>query len=352
MASVKEYAYYMEGSKIALVEKEAAFDNDANSRDYGPGTDRFRWKSPLADVTGGLELLYTYSPIYRIFQAQDWDLNKFAVNGWTVIDGYLAFVRSDGNTTETDWSSTSVVTGSSGEYAGASSARDYIVVSGSSRWNGLHRVKNAGTNGILTTYTRTKGIYPYWENQGVDFAADESFYDRAGGDAVFYGSYFNAGDYVHITGSHVKNCGIFRVSSVDPEEATANSKVYVDNKYHILKANSTLAEENGIGSEYELAATFIAETDQTDIGIYKICKEYCTISSNISVLDDETDEIDIPEYLSKAVIDHVKAQYLEDAGQFKEAEYFMVKFRERIEKYRNRLMPGPRIVAPGSYGIR
>ena len=50
MASVKEYAYYMEGSKISLVEKAAAFDNDPNSKDYGPGAGRIQWKSPLARV--------------------------------------------------------------------------------------------------------------------------------------------------------------------------------------------------------------------------------------------------------------------------------------------------------------
>ena len=31
MASVKEYAYYMQGNKIAIVDKDAAFDIDPNS---------------------------------------------------------------------------------------------------------------------------------------------------------------------------------------------------------------------------------------------------------------------------------------------------------------------------------
>ena len=33
MADVKEYAYYIEGSKISLVERDVSFDNDPNSKD-------------------------------------------------------------------------------------------------------------------------------------------------------------------------------------------------------------------------------------------------------------------------------------------------------------------------------
>ena len=69
MADVKEYAYYIEGSSLALVERDVEFDNDPNSKDYGPGTDKYVWKSPLSSVTDGLELQYTYSPNYTIQNA-------------------------------------------------------------------------------------------------------------------------------------------------------------------------------------------------------------------------------------------------------------------------------------------
>ena len=216
MASVKEYAYYMEGSKISLVEKEAAFDNDPNSKDYGPGTDKFQWKSPLADVADGLEILYTYSPLYHIYQNQGLDINKFGINGWTVIDGYLAFFRSNGNAAEVNWGDSpysAVTSGSAGEFAGqhSSHATDYIVVSGSSRWNGLHKVKTAGANGVLTTHTRVKGSLPYWENQQVDFNTDEELFDGGGG-TLHLADHFAAGDYVYIGNSgQVKNNGLFSV---------------------------------------------------------------------------------------------------------------------------------------------
>ena len=63
MANIREYGYYWEGNKIAIVERDTAFDNDVSSRDYGPGSDRSQWKSPKASITDGLEIQYTYNPI-------------------------------------------------------------------------------------------------------------------------------------------------------------------------------------------------------------------------------------------------------------------------------------------------
>ena len=58
MATVREYAYYIKGNKVAIVEKDTQFDNDVNSKDYGPGSHRSQWKSPLATVSNGLEIQY------------------------------------------------------------------------------------------------------------------------------------------------------------------------------------------------------------------------------------------------------------------------------------------------------
>ena len=57
---VKEYGYYIKGNELALVERDTSFDNDVNSKDYGPGSDRAQWKSHLATIEKGLELQYTF----------------------------------------------------------------------------------------------------------------------------------------------------------------------------------------------------------------------------------------------------------------------------------------------------
>ena len=62
MATPRQYGYYIKGNSVAIVEKDTQFDNDVNSKDFGPGSNRAQWKSPLADVTSGLEFQYVYSP--------------------------------------------------------------------------------------------------------------------------------------------------------------------------------------------------------------------------------------------------------------------------------------------------
>ena len=61
MATSKQYAYYLEGNKLAIVEKDVSFDNDVDSKDYGPGASKQRWESPQSSVTDGLEIKYVYS---------------------------------------------------------------------------------------------------------------------------------------------------------------------------------------------------------------------------------------------------------------------------------------------------
>ena len=352
MATVRQYAYYMEGSKISLVEKEAAFDNDPNSKDYGPGTDRFRWKSPLADAANGLEILYTYSPIYRTYNTPIVDVNKFYVNGWTVIGGYLAFVKNYGSYTMTNWSTSpesAVTSGTSGDTGGQT--LDYIVVGGSSRWNGLHRVQTAGTTGVLTTYTKVNSNLEYWENQQVDFNTDEEIFDGGGGN-LHLANHFSPGDYIFIAGSgNNKNNGLHKVSDVNIHGTAASSKITVDTRYNIPKASGTSGDEV-LGEEEVVGAAFLADTEETGVDLYKAHRDHCYILSDVDVLNDEADEIDLPNYLSKAAVDYVKAKYMEDLGNYEEAEYLMAKFRKQVEKYNNSLIGGPRMIAPGPFGIR
>ena len=47
MATVKQYGYYIKGGKLSIVQKDTSFDNDVNSKDYGPGSDKIQYKSPL-----------------------------------------------------------------------------------------------------------------------------------------------------------------------------------------------------------------------------------------------------------------------------------------------------------------
>ena len=69
-------------------------------------------------------------------------------------------------------------------------------------------------------------------------------------------------------------------------------------------------------------------------------------------LKDESSEIQIANYLSKALVYYVKAKYLEDIFKFQESELLMVKFQKLVEKYNNSIISGPRMIASGPYGIK
>jgi translation initiation factor 2 alpha subunit (eIF-2alpha) len=122
MATSKQYAWYLEGNQVAIVEKDVSFDNDLTSKDYGPGASRQRWESPQSSVTDGLEVKYVYAPNYRINSIASGD--KETLVSYESTDGKLTL---NGTSFSTE------------------SSVDYIVITGSDKWNGLHKVTAVNT---------------------------------------------------------------------------------------------------------------------------------------------------------------------------------------------------------------
>jgi hypothetical protein len=154
MASAKEYGYFIKGNKLALIEKDTALDNDVNSRDYGPDVTNVRFKSPQSSVTDGIELEYIYSPKYHINSTATAD--KETATSYETASGFLRFNGTSFSTENTV---------------------DYIVIRGSNKWDGLHKVTGLNTahytlatkfNGS-TTVTDTPTIYT-----DVDVLNDEA----------------------------------------------------------------------------------------------------------------------------------------------------------------------------------
>ena len=223
MATTRQYAYYLEGNQVAIIEKDVSFDNNVDSKDYGPGASRQRWESPQATITDGLEVKYVYAPTYTIDETDDKD---------TALDTYLLKVIDSASSNY----STSPQSLSDGSY---------IVLKKAGKWNGLHKVKAAGT-GYITLYTKFSG------SASVEVAFEEA-----------------------------------------PE-----------------------------------------------------------LYYNVSVLQDESFELDLPLYLQKALVYYVKAKLAEDAGELKLREYAMREFKKMIEKHENSRISGLRINTAGSHAIR
>ena len=126
MASRRFYAYYIRGSQLALVEHDSVSGDGLNYtgtdiNDIGPSGST-AWKSPTEAITDGLEIEYAYSPRYRINDIED---KSTAITGYDESSGLLKFTGSGLST---------------------DAAIKYIVISGSEKWNGLHKINTLNVN--------------------------------------------------------------------------------------------------------------------------------------------------------------------------------------------------------------
>ena len=153
MATSKQYAWYLEGNQIAIVEKDVSFDNDLDSKDYGPGASRQRWESPQSSVADALEVKYVYAPNYRINQVA----TTVACDRYTNSNGLLKIVDA-GNGLPT-------------------SGVTYIVIKESEKWNGLQKVNtlNAGYTILETKYNGGSVTEAFTVYTDVSALEDESF---------------------------------------------------------------------------------------------------------------------------------------------------------------------------------
>jgi len=80
--------------------------------------------------------------------------------------------------------------------------------------------------------------------------------------------------------------------------------------------------------------------------------EAFTVYTDVDVLNDESDEIDLPEYLAKALIYYVKAKIAEDERDMGAKDLLMKEFYAIIEKHESSKIWGARMIAPGPNAIR
>ena len=75
--------------------------------------------------------------------------------------------------------------------------------------------------------------------------------------------------------------------------------------------------------------------------------EAFTIYTDVDAITDEDDDIDIPVYLTKAIVPYLKARIAEDRGEMELKEYHMREFHRMINNARDTKIAGPRSVVPG-----
>jgi len=104
-----------------------------------------------------------------------------------------------------------------------------------------------------------------------------------------------------------------------------------------------------IGTNNVLVTDTIYTPTATGVQVFE---ETPVLYYQVSVLEDESYELDLPIYLQKALVYYVRAKLAEDAGELKLREYAMREFRKMIEKHENSRISGLRITSPGSHAIR
>jgi hypothetical protein len=374
MMAFKKYAYYMRGNKIAIVESASRSSSGFKAVAHctvgshttkdtceaaggqwipssgGSSIGSFEeWQSPLETIADGLEIEYAYSPTYWVSDELRTQQNRFYLDGWTVVDGYLAFIKSrlDGgiNWTASPYSAVGV--------------DEYILIKNSYKWNGTHKIKSRDTYGLLITYTKVnetvKGITAS-SNMNIANEADGKAKIHANNSSnIWLGSTFSAGDKIIINNTTAINCGLWEIESVVTDtgaDEESEQYMFIKNKYY---HPIDLDEGEGVTSMSTQLIDTTASTsahNSNSMGIYEAFVDPCYLISDVNVMEDESFDLDINPYLGKALVYYVKAKYAEDQMNIEAKEYFMREFYKIIDKHDSSRTSAVRQIQAPRAGVR
>ena len=128
------------------------------------------------------------------------------------------------------------------------------------------------------------------------------------------------------------------------------SSIISANQYIVLKK---AGKYNGLHKVKLVSTGYLTLYTKASVGTTNILFEKTPeLYYNVDALTDEADTINVPHYLSQALVNYVKARIAEDAMNIEAKEYFMKEFRIMVEKYENAKVSGPRMMMPGVGAIR
>ena len=348
MASKRKYGYYLKGNKIAIIEEDtqttagvsgtcslSQFTTQSGCEDnggtwtptYSSRTDENgMYKSPIASVTDGLELQYSYSPTFNLQSTgtEGTDFHRFL--GWGSDGTNLLLFTFSG--------ASSVVNLSS-----LFSANDWIYISGSGRWSGLHQVKSTGgTTGVLTLKTKCNLKPSKITVTGTFEADDETFIGDSSDhivDIETFKDIINSkrpNPYIFITdAANGANSGLFSLTTNETSgKITLNKKISIDTD----------------GDYTDTAATAV-DGGSDEVTIYNTFYEKLSVYEGVEVMsgeDAESFEIDLTRYQANAIVYYVKAKMAESAGKLDIMEYFLRMFKQQLEKGSSAFKRGPYIM--------
>ena len=355
----KKYGYYIKGNKIAIIEQSDATSSgrlavahctvdpannttkdtcEAAGGQWIPGSSGStstysEYMSPTDSVAGGLEIQYAYSPTFNLQSTgtEGTDFHKFL--GW----------GSDGTNLLLFTYGAAAVTDLSGLFA----VDNWIYISGSGRWSGLHQVKSTGgATGILTLKTKCN-LKPSTISFAGTFAASTSSASATidGHDTTDdkdmneFGKLLShrSTPYIFILNAeNTANNGLFSVSF-----DTDDGQITVNNKITISAVGAYTSSDEGI----------VTRTEDT-ITIYNMFYEQISVYEGIEVMEDESFELDVDAYISKAIVYYLKAKIAEEKFEIELKEYFMREFYRLLDKYDSRRLDTMRFIQAPLNGVR
>jgi len=111
--------------------------------------------------------------------------------------------------------------------------------------------------------------------------------------------------------------------------------------YYISGREIAILKQSTTTLEYE-------SPDEAVVGGFKV--EYVT---SPTVVTASSSTIDVDDELALAVVDYVKSKFAENQGEYDKAQYHMREFKNRVYKYKNRLVGGVRMIMTSSpYAIK
>ena len=341
MATKRKYAYYLKGNNIAIIEENigsgvcslSGYSNQTTCEDAGGtwtenafSSEDSQYKSPVASISSGLEIQYAYSPTFNLQSTgtEGTDFHRFL--GWGSNGTELLLFTFSGSSTVVNLSS-------------LFAADDWIYISGSGRWSGLHRVKSTGgTTGILTLKTKCNLKPSTITVTGTFEADDETFIGDSGAHIVDIETFKDVvnskrpNPYIFITdAAHGSNSGLFSLTTNSTSgKITLNKKISIDTD-----------------GDYTSTAASAVDGGSDEITIYNVFSEQITVYEGVEVMSGEsaeTFELDVSRYQANAIVYYMKAKIAEDAGDFDKREFFMREFKRQLEKGAGALKRGPYIV--------
>ena len=339
MASRKEYGYQVAGNKIRLVEKDMTSADSGLNYTYtdnagldipsGGGV----YKSPASSVTDGIEIEYAYSPTYTLptKRTDSGTADTYHLyNGWFVVDGYLTI-----GATNKDFVNDATIT-----------VNSYILIEGSSKWNGIHKVQAVqdilgGSHGGIQTYTKVSESTNYFTDSSCSWTTDETITGVSAEFSKAFSTSPSDTQYIWLAGSdaHHNNNGLFSNWSFAGTTITLSSAKWY-NSSGLDESVDDVPAMQVDGAHPLYAYEAFRETGGA--------KFY----SSVSVLEDESSSIEVSSYLAQALVYYVKGKLQEDLGKIEMKEYFMKEFRKMLEKHENSKVAGPRKIMSGKNAIR